>query len=63
MYQEAPALRLNSTRAHNMLGWQARWALPHAAHVTARWYRAYLTGTPAAVLLDADIDTFEKRPA
>jgi len=45
---EAHALALDSSRAHEALGWQPVWTLDESLTRTAHWYRQYLdTGTVA----------------
>ncbi len=41
---EAPALRLDSTRARERLGWAPRWDLEAAIDATVAWYAAYRDG-------------------
>jgi len=41
---EAPALRLDSTRARELLGWRPRWDLAAALDATVSWYAAYREG-------------------
>jgi CDP-glucose 4,6-dehydratase len=41
---EAPALRLDSTRARELLGWRPRWDLAAALDATVSWYAAYRDG-------------------
>jgi CDP-glucose 4,6-dehydratase len=41
---EAPALRLDSTRARERLGWAPRWDLDDALDATVAWYAAYRDG-------------------
>jgi CDP-glucose 4,6-dehydratase len=41
---ESPLLRLDSTRAHERLGWAPRWGLEAALDATVAWYAAYRDG-------------------
>jgi CDP-glucose 4,6-dehydratase len=43
---EANLLKLDSSRAHSLLGWRPRWALEHALQLTADWYKAHASGAP-----------------
>lgn len=41
---EASQLRLDSSKAHALLGWQARWDLSTALRATLDWHRAWQSG-------------------
>ena len=41
---EAPQLRLDSTKAFTLLGWQPRWRLPDALDRTVEWHQAWRRG-------------------
>lgn len=41
---EAGLLRLDSTKAHQQLGWKPRWGLREALPKTAEWYQRYQAG-------------------
>ena len=43
-HAEAPALRLDSTRARERLGWSPRWDLAAALDATVSWYARYREG-------------------
>jgi len=53
---EAHTLRLDSTKARTILGWQPRLSVERAIDLTARWYRAWLDDPGSArAVLDAQI--------
>lgn len=39
---EAAFLRLDSSKAHSMLGWRPVWTVPEGIEQTAKWYQRYL---------------------
>jgi CDP-glucose 4,6-dehydratase len=41
---EAPALRLDATRARDRLGWTPRWDLASGLDATVAWYAAHRDG-------------------
>jgi CDP-glucose 4,6-dehydratase len=45
---EAPSLRLDATRARELLGWEPRWNLDRALESIVEWYRAYAAGESVA---------------
>ena len=51
---EAGTLKLDITKASNMLGWRPVWDTGRAVEQAARWYRAFLDGRddPVALTLD-----------
>ena len=53
---EAPALRLNSDKAREKLGWRSNIPLSLAIERTVRWYRAFADGADARQLTYADLD-------
>ena len=56
--KEAHILRLNSTRAHEGLGWHPLWPLDTALAETARWYKAAGERTPMLSFSLAQIEGF-----
>lgn len=42
---EAQLLRLDSTKARNLLGWRPCWSLPTALDMTVAWYQAWQAGS------------------
>jgi CDP-glucose 4,6-dehydratase len=58
--REAPALRLDSTRARRDLGWRPRWNLERALASIADWYRAYAAGEAARETTVAQIRAFDR---
>lgn len=49
---EAGLLKLDSSRAHALLGWRSRWDLDETVRRTARWYRRYLEQGQVTSLAD-----------
>ncbi|WP_349431733.1 CDP-glucose 4,6-dehydratase [Methylomarinum sp. Ch1-1] len=54
-FHEAGALRLNSTKARDRLGWRPRWSLPTALDKTVDWYRAESAGVDMSVFCQKQI--------
>lgn len=55
---EAPALRLDSSKAQSELGWQARVALPEGLARTIAWHKRFAAGADARTLVLSDIEDF-----
>ena len=56
---EAPSLRLDSSRARRVLGWQQAWSLDRALDATVEWYRAFDAGDDVRNLALAQIEEYE----
>ena len=61
--REAPALRLDASRARKELGWRPRWPLDEALARTVEWYRQYSEGGDARALTLAQIEQWRRSPA
>lgn len=55
---EAGRLMVDSSRAQQHLGWRPRWNADDAIEKTVRWYRDLSTGSPAAALVNRDLDAY-----
>ncbi|MDO9556410.1 MAG: CDP-glucose 4,6-dehydratase [Coriobacteriia bacterium] len=55
---EAAQLRLDISKAEQVLGWRPVWGFDETVERTAAWYRAYSTGEDAAGLVEADLDAY-----
>jgi CDP-glucose 4,6-dehydratase len=55
---EAPSLRLDSSRARMLLGWSPHLDIAPAIDTTARWYRAWLGGADMRVFTLTDVAQF-----
>jgi CDP-glucose 4,6-dehydratase len=55
---ETAVLRLDSTRAHERLGWEPRWHLDDALAATVDWFRAWAGGADARAVTAAQIAAF-----
>jgi CDP-glucose 4,6-dehydratase len=55
---EAGRLAVDSTRAQQHLGWRPRWNAGEAIGNTVRWYRDFQAGSPAAALVNRDLDAY-----
>jgi CDP-glucose 4,6-dehydratase len=58
--EEAAVLRLDAAKAARELGVVPRFRLDEACRRTASWYRAWVAGTDARALCDADLDAYEE---
>jgi CDP-glucose 4,6-dehydratase len=58
---EAPALRLDSSRAREELGWTPRWDLDAALDATVAWYCAYRDGADMRAETLAQIAAYEQQ--
>ena len=56
--KETQALRLDSTRARTLLGWQPRWTLDQALQRTTDWYRAWSEGRDLRAISLAQLDDY-----
>jgi CDP-glucose 4,6-dehydratase len=59
---EAGMLRLDSTLARTLLGWQPKWSLEEALTQTVGWYRAWVHGADMAAFSLDQIAAWEGRP-
>ena len=59
---EAPALRLDSSRARDRLGWAPRWDLDAALDATVDWYAAYRDGADMRAETLRQIDGYAGGP-
>jgi CDP-glucose 4,6-dehydratase len=57
---EAAALRLDATKARDLLGWTPRFSLEEALELVARWYAAHDAGDDAGALVSADLDRYDE---
>jgi CDP-glucose 4,6-dehydratase len=57
---EAPALRLDASRARERLGWTPRWDLEAALEATVAWYAAYRAGADMRAETLAQIAAYEQ---
>jgi len=55
---ENPTLRLDSTRARDLLGWAPRWDLPTTLSRTSDWYRRWADGEDAAGLIGEQLSEY-----
>lgn len=55
---ENPSLRLNSSKAMQMMNWQPRWSTQEALKQTGRWYAQFRAGTPATTLIQEQIEQY-----
>jgi CDP-glucose 4,6-dehydratase len=56
---ETHRLEIDAAKSREKLGWQTRWDVPTAVARTARWYRDYLAGAPAAELVARDLQAHD----
>ncbi len=52
---EDTTLRLDSTKARQLLGWHSKWGLEKALERTITWYRAYMEGRDMRKICDRQI--------
>jgi CDP-glucose 4,6-dehydratase len=57
---EAAALRLDSSRARDVLGWKPAWSLERALDATVEWYRAFASGEDVRAVAIAQIEEYER---
>jgi CDP-glucose 4,6-dehydratase len=57
--REAPALRLDSAKARERLGWAPRWPLETGLRATAEWHRAHRAGEDLQRLALDQIERYE----
>ena len=55
---EAPFLSLDSSKAHNLLGWKPRWSFSETVYQTVHWYKNYLHGSDATQLVKEQINAY-----
>jgi CDP-glucose 4,6-dehydratase len=58
---ETASLEIDSSRAHEQLGWRPRWSVRASIARTAEWYRDRFGGAGAAELIDRDFTAYEAR--
>lgn len=56
---EAGLLRLDSTLARTLLGWQPRWSLEQTLAQTVAWYKAWLRGEDMSRITRAQIEMYD----
>lgn len=57
--RESPALRLDASRARELLGWRPAWSLDHSLDATVEWYAAFAAGEDVGSLALAQIARYE----
>lgn len=60
---EAGLLRLDASRAHQLLNWRPRWRLDEALRQTVAWHLAWLSGSSMSEVCRQQIDTYCGTPA
>jgi CDP-glucose 4,6-dehydratase len=60
---EAALLKLDSTKAHVLLGWQPRWGFRDGVERTVDWYRAYADGRDMRAFTLGQIDDHLAAPS
>lgn len=60
---EAHWLKLDTSKARQLLGWQPRWRLEHALQQTVQWHRAWRRGDAVRALCLAQIDAYMQSAA
>jgi CDP-glucose 4,6-dehydratase len=60
---EAGLLRLDSTLARTMLGWQPRWSLQQALKQTVTWYQAWMQKADMNAICRDQISAYERADA
>ena len=55
---EASTLRLDSTKAKQVLGWRSKWGLEKAVEKTMTWYKAYMDGQDMRKVCDQQIKEY-----
>jgi CDP-glucose 4,6-dehydratase len=56
---EAGHLRIDSSKARKMLGWQPQWKLGQALEATAKWYKAYQNQQDLRTLTLQQIESYQ----
>jgi CDP-glucose 4,6-dehydratase len=59
--KEARVLKLDSTKAQNLLPWRPRTTLDDGLRITAQWYKGYAAGNDARRLTETQINDFLAR--
>ena len=57
---EAGLLRLDSTRAHRLLGWQPRWSLSQCLQATLAWHQAWQGGEDVRTVCLAQLAAYQE---
>lgn len=57
---EAASLRLDSSKARQVLGWRTRWNMETTLNSTVQWFKAFLAGKPAYDLCISQISEFKQ---
>ncbi len=57
---EAATLRLDTSRARDVLGWKPAWSLERALDATVEWYRAFASGEDVRAVAIAQIEEYER---
>jgi CDP-glucose 4,6-dehydratase len=60
---EARYLKLDSSRARSLLGWQPQWGLGEGLDATVAWYRALRAGEDMAAVTVDQIESYERAAA
>jgi CDP-glucose 4,6-dehydratase len=55
---EDSTLRLDSTKARQILGWHPKWSLEKAVDRTMNWYKAYMDGQDMKKICDQQIEEY-----
>jgi CDP-glucose 4,6-dehydratase len=55
---EASTLRLDSTKAQQVLGWHPKWGLERTVDRTMNWYKAYMDGQDMRKISDQQIEEY-----
>ena len=58
--KEAKLLRLDSAKAHKVLGWKPRWDFKRTIAATAEWYKAVAGGADVRRITDLQIESYFK---
>ena len=56
--KEAKLLRLDSRKAHKVLGWKPRWDFGRTIAATAEWYKTVAGGADVRLVTDLQIDSY-----
>jgi CDP-glucose 4,6-dehydratase len=60
--REEQALRLDCSRARELLGWRGRWGIERAIEETAEWYRRWMDGTDLRAVSLAQLRSHDGAP-
>lgn len=61
LYNMNVDLRLNSSKARQILGWKPKWDVYHTVERVVNWYRGYSKGYPARELVYEDLIWWNKK--